>query len=103
MDAFITTTIIICVLAILILIIYSVLRGGSNGSGSKRNSDRDREVRQAIGNERDNITKFRKGNSDITEQLNNDIGVIRKNNKSQGKSNNRIREIIKKAKDRNNS
>jgi hypothetical protein len=95
---------IIIISAIVIgLVLYLFFRGRTNGSGSKRDSDRDREVRQAIGNERDNITEFRKSNNNATEQLNNDIGVIRENNKSQGKSNNRIREIIQKAKNRNNT
>lgn len=99
---YVKAIIILCII-IVCFIIYLFFRGRTNRSGSGRDSTRDREIRQAISNERDSIDKLGQSSDNATEQLKDNIGVIRENNNTQRQSNSRIREIIKQAKDRNNT
>jgi hypothetical protein len=92
---YVKAIIILCGVGIVLLIVL-FSRGSSNGSGSSRDNTGDRKLKQDIRTERENIGNNR-------NKLRQGVGVIRENIKTQRRSNNRIREIIEKAKNRSNT
>lgn len=88
---YVKAIIILCIIIFIVILLF--FRGSFNRSGSGGDRTGNNDVRQKIRDERGII-------NDSSEQLKSSVGILRENNDSQRQSNNRIREILRKAKER---